>query len=328
MRGAHTAKADGPMNPPAIFSLKILHPQFKRLAPSICVIAILMVMGFGLLWERDKAGPEKSPENSVAIASPSESAFSTPPEGNILGSSKVPSITQVVPSLEDSHELAGYPTPRPRDQSEADANQSVVSPHSVPQTSPSKKKKDFVAKTPRSQMADTSGNSHRGPARQRRHILNDVERLKQGSSFVRKRSYLNAIKVLEPLFAIPPEEWEPWFWMGTAQLGLGHYEKAGDYFREGLGRDETIPEIWVQCALAEHQRGNYSRALSLLRQAELLEPTLPQVHLNLAFTLESQGNTGSALRHYRQYLHLTNRNSTYLLTRQKVLDRILYLEPS
>lgn len=306
----------------------MLHQQFKRLAPSICVIAILMAMGFGLLWERDQAGPEESPEYSGAIASPSDMAFSTPPEGNILGSSKVPSITQVVPSLEDSHELAGFPTPQPRDQSVADDNQTVVSPHSVPQTTPSKKKKDVVAKTPMSQTADKGVNSHRGPARQRRHILDDVERLNQGSAFVRNRSYLKAIKVLEPIFAIPPEEWEPWFWMGTAQMGLGHYEKAGEYFREGLGRDDTIPELWVQCALAEHQRGKYSRALSLLRQAEFLAPTLPQVHLNLAFTLESQGNTNSALRHYRQFLHLTNRNSSYLLTRQKVLDRILYLEPS
>ena len=91
---------------------------------------------------------------------------------------------------------------------------------------------------------------------------------------------------------------------------------------------KPFPELWVQCALAEHQRGKYSKALSLLRQAELLAPTLPHVHLNLAFTLESQGNTSSALRHYRQYLHLTNRNPSYLSTRQKVLNRILNLEPS
>ncbi len=160
------------------------------------------------------------------------------------------------------------------------------------------------------------------------HSLDDAERLSQGSSLVRKRLYLEAIEVLEPLFATPPEEWETWFWMGTAQMGVSRYEKARDYFREGLARDETIPELWVQCALAEHQRGKYSQALSLLRQAEFLAPNLPQVHLNLAFTLERQGNTSSALRHYRQYLSLTNRNLSYLATRQKVLERILNLDQS
>ncbi|MDX1412330.1 MAG: tetratricopeptide repeat protein, partial [Nitrospirales bacterium] len=231
----------------------------------------------------------------MAIASSSETAFSTPPEGNISSFPKVPSITQVVPSQEDSHDIARHPKPQQRDQSVADDKQTVESPHSVPQTIPSKKKKGFVAKSPISRTADKGVNSPRGPAPRRRHILDNLERLNQGSSFVRNRSYLKAIKVLKPLFANPPEEWEPWFWMGTAQMGLGHYEKARDYFRNGLKRDETIPELWVQCALAEHQRGKYTKALSLLRQAEFLAPTHPQVHLNLAFTLESQGNTSSAL---------------------------------
>jgi len=234
----------------------------------------------------------------------------------------------VVPSQEDDPDEAGPSKPQPRNPSVTDDKQAVVSRPSIPQTTPSKKKKFYDAKPPISRTADKGVNSLRGSAPQRLPALDDSERLNQGSSFVRNRSYLKAIKVLEPLFAAPPEEWEPWFWMGTAQMGLGHYEKALDYFREGLGRDETIPELWVQCALAEHQRGKYSKALNLLRQAELLAPTLPQVHLNLAFTLESQGNPSSALRHYRQYLHLTNRNPSYLSTRQKVLNRILNLEPS
>ena len=328
MRGAHTAIANGPMNPPVLFSLKINIQRFKRLALSFCVISIPIVLGLGLLWERDKAMPEESPEYSLAIASPSERAFSSPPEGNILSSSKVPSSTQKIPSQKDSQDVAGYSKPQSRGQSVADAKQTVISPPSVSQTTPFKKKKGFVAKTPISQTAHKGVNSHRGPAPQRIHILDDLERLNQGSSLVRNRSYLKAIHVLEPLFTNPPEEWEPWFWMGTAQMGAGRYEKAGTYFKNGLARDETIPELWVQCALAEHLRGQYSQALNLLHQAELLAPTLPQVHLNLALTLESQGNTRSALRHYRQYLSLTNRNRSYFATRQKVLERILNLEES
>ena len=328
MRGAHTTTANGPMNILAFFSLKIITRRFKRLALSFCVMVILIALGLGMLWEREEGGPEDSPEYPVAIASHSEAAFAAPPGDKISSSSRVPSITTMVPSHEDDHHEVGSSKPQPRNPSVTDDKQAVVSRPSIPQTTLSKKKDFHDANTPISRTADKGVNSLKGTAPQRPHSLDDSERLNQGSSFVRNRSYLKAMKILEPLFAAPPEEWEPWFWMGTAQMGLGHYEQARDYFREGLGRDETIPELWVQCALAEHQRGKYSKALNLLRQAELLAPTLPQVHLNLAFTFESQGNTSSALRHYRQYLHLTNRNPSYLSTRQKVLNRILNLEPS
>ncbi len=109
---------------------------------------------------------------------------------------------------------------------------------------------------------------------------------------------------------------------------MGHYHVARECLREGLARDETIPQLWVQLAVVEHQRQEFSQALEALRHAELLEPTLPHVQLNLAFTLERQGNTSSALEHYRTYLSLTARNPSHFSTRKKVLDRILYLERS
>ena len=116
--------------------------------------------------------------------------------------------------------------------------------------------------------------------------------------------------------------------MGTAQLGLEHYEEAREAFREGVARDDTIPQLWVQWAIVEHQRGKYSQSLDALRQAELFAPALPEVQLNLAFTLEIQGHTRAALEHYRQYLSLTDHNPLHLSTRKKVLDRILHLEKS
>ena len=235
MRGAHTTTANGPMNTLALLSLKIINRRFKRLALSFCVIAILIALGLGMLGEREEVGPEESPEYSVAIASQSETAFATPPEGNISSTSKVLSITKVIPSQEDDHGEAGHPKPQPRDPSVADDKQAVVSRPSIPQTKPSRKKKFFEAKTPNSRTAAKGVNSHRGPAPQRLHFLDDSERLNQGSTFVKNRSYLKAIKVLEPLFATPPEEWETWFWMGTAQMGLGHYEKARGLLSRRIG---------------------------------------------------------------------------------------------
>ena len=156
----------------------------------------------------------------------------------------------------------------------------------------------------------------------------DAERLSKGKSLVKRRLYNEAVATLNPLFATLPNQWEPWFWMGTALMGLGQYDEAKEAFREGLARNETISQLWVQLAIVEHQHGQYSQALDALRQAEFLTPNLPEVQLNLGFTLEGQGNAKSALHHYRQYLSITDRNPIHLSTRKKVLDRILRLERS
>ena len=128
--------------------------------------------------------------------------------------------------------------------------------------------------------------------------------------------------VLQPLFAEPPERWEPWFWLGTAQLGLGQLEQARGSLMEGLARDATVPQLWVQRALVSQQQGRFGEALDALRQAELLAPKLPEVHLNLAYALEVEGNRLVALKHYRAFLTLTEGKKAYHPTRRKVLDRI------
>ena len=166
------------------------------------------------------------------------------------------------------------------------------------------------------------------PTSKTRSSASPEVRLAQGQSLVKQHRYLKAVETLGQLFVSPPEEWEPWFWMGTAHMGLGHYEEAREWFREGLARDETIPQLWVQWAIVQHQRGKFSQSLDALRQAELLAPRLPKVQLNLAYALENQGHTRSALEHYRQYLSLTDHNPLHFSTRKKVLDRILHLEKS
>ena len=169
---------------------------------------------------------------------------------------------------------------------------------------------------------------HTTPTLRSHSPLSSEDRFAQVKAHVKQHRYLEALEGLEPLFLSLPEDWESWFWMGTAQLGLQHYEEAREAFREGLARDETIPQLWVHWAIVEHQRGKYSQSLDALRQAELLAPALPEVQLNLAFSLEHLGHTRPALEHYRQYLSLTDHNPVHRSTRKKVLDRILHLEKS
>ena len=159
-------------------------------------------------------------------------------------------------------------------------------------------------------------------------MLTADQRLVKARLLIEQNDHAEAIRVLHPLFASPPSSWEPWFWMGTAQLGIGELDKAEEAFMEGLVRDDSVGYLWVQRAVVAQQRGHYGKAMDALRQAELIAPDLPEVHLNLAYNLEYQGNVRLAHRHYRQYLSLTEGQSTYHTVRRKVLERVLRLSRS
>ncbi len=182
----------------------------------------------------------------------------------------------------------------------------------------------FTAKPPpmpHSHSASSVQRKNRVFPRLRNATLSEIK-LVRAQSFIKHRQYAQAINILEPLFANPPERWEPWFWLGTAQLGAGQLEKARASLVDGLARDATVPQLWVQRALVSQQQRRFGEALDALRQAELLAPELPEVQLNLAYTLEMTGDRLLAGQHYRMFLTLTEGKNPYRATRKKVLDRI------
>ena len=182
----------------------------------------------------------------------------------------------------------------------------------------------FTAKPPptRHSRSSSSGQRKNRGSPRLRNATPFAIGLARAQSFIKQRQYAQAINILKPLFAKPPERWEPWFWLGTAQLGAGQLEKARASLVDGLARDATVPQLWVQRALVSQQRGRFGEALDALRQAELLAPELPEVQLNLAYTLEVTGDRLMAGKHYRMFLTLTEGKKAYHATRKKVLDRI------
>jgi len=151
-------------------------------------------------------------------------------------------------------------------------------------------------------------------------------KLVRAQDLIKQQQYGQAVTSLQPLFVKPPDRWEPWFWLGTAQLGLGQLEEAEESFVEGLARDATVPQLWVQRALVSQQQGKFGEALEGLRQAELIAPKLPEVQLNLAYSLEVQGHIKNAVEHYHSFLALTEGNPAYYPARRKVLERVIRLE--
>ncbi len=151
-------------------------------------------------------------------------------------------------------------------------------------------------------------------------------KLVRAQDLIKQQQYGQAVTSLQPLFVKPPDRWEPWFWLGTAQLGLGQLEEAEESFVEGLARDATVPQLCVQRALVSQQQGKFGEAVEALRQAELIAPQLPEVQLNLAYSLEVQGHIEPAVDHYHTFLALTEGNPAYYPARRKVLERVIRLE--
>jgi len=149
--------------------------------------------------------------------------------------------------------------------------------------------------------------------------------LTRARNLIAQRRYARAVTVLSPLFVAPPRTWEPWFWLGTAYLGLGQWEKARALLKEGIARDAAVPQLWVHQALVSQQQGRHGEALEALRQAELLAPQLPEVQLNLAYSLEVRGPVSAAIEHYRTFLALTKDNVAYNGMREKVRKHLMRL---
>jgi len=245
------------------------------------------------------------------------------------GDSPKPLVEQVA-SLEEtplkaSEKLAApvippSPTPQPQKTSQESA---VVTSETSKPLSPSE------PNSPTPKIIAKSSTRPNPPAPKiSRNATKTEATLIQAKYLIKKRRYQHAVTILKPLFVTPPDTWEPWFWLGTAQLGMEQFEEAEESFLEGLSRNAAIPHLWVQRALVSQQRGLYGEAVESLRQAELIAPDLPEVQLNLAYSLEAQGYLGDAVQHYQTFLAITEGKKSFQTARKKVLDRIIRLEKS
>ncbi len=146
--------------------------------------------------------------------------------------------------------------------------------------------------------------------------------LHQSQHFIRIGKYNEAVTLLSPLFHDPPNNWQPWFWMGTALLGKGEIDQADQYLLSGLARNDKIPQLWIQRALVAQQRGDYQVAIHELRQAESLEANLPHIPLNMGYAYERLGNNRLANQYYGKFLELSEDNPKFFSIRKKLFARL------
>ncbi|MYG39290.1 MAG: tetratricopeptide repeat protein [Nitrospira sp. SB0677_bin_15] len=281
-----------------------------------CLGIAVYLWGLPFLAAPDTVMPKQDKVKAVQSAKPAKPVSSGIVESMPEQREDLP-VATTTDKREDSDSTGPALVPDPPPASPDAGNAPIRKPVSSPGI-------QFTAKPPpmpHSHSASSVQRKNRVFPRLRNATLSEIK-LVRAQSFIKQRQYAQAINILEPLFANPPERWEPWFWLGTAQLGAGQLEKARASLVDGLARDATVPQLWVQRALVSQQQRRFGEALDALRQAELLAPELPEVQLNLAYTLEMTGDRLLAGQHYRMFLTLTEGKKAYHATRKKVLDRI------
>lgn len=146
------------------------------------------------------------------------------------------------------------------------------------------------------------------------------------SSALRKQlqaeAYTEASKSAQALARDFPERWEPWFWLGTAQLAQSQMDAAESALEHAARLDPKGVGIMVQRAILAQERGDHAAAVRLLGEARDLSPKSPQIYLNLGYSNDALRLPAEAEKYYRQFLSLTEEDGAYSAQRKHVLKRL------
>jgi tetratricopeptide (TPR) repeat protein len=174
---------------------------------------------------------------------------------------------------------------------------------------PPKQKPDMVSHGARE--PESSGDANNWESRSA--II--VEQLRTGA-------YAEVGKNAQALAEDFPERWEPWFWLGTAQLALGQQDAAENALERASKLNPKDARIWVQRAIVAQERGEHAEAIRLLGEARERSPKSPQIFLNLGYSNDALGQSAEADNNYRRFLALTEGNNAYSSQRKSLVERL------
>ena len=146
--------------------------------------------------------------------------------------------------------------------------------------------------------------------------------LARGRLLVKTQQYPQARTNLLAMTKSRPDDWRPWFWLGTAHLMLDELTLAEAAFDEALSRNGEVVETWLHRALVEQQRGNWRVALQLLSIADEVSPNHPLVMLNVAMCREALGYIDEAAAGYRKFLAQSHHANGSKLLRFEVINHL------
>jgi arylsulfatase A-like enzyme/Flp pilus assembly protein TadD len=179
---------------------------------------------------------------------------------------------------------------------------------------------------------------HDGALKNPREFIDVFNRLRRANTAVRERRFADALPILREVLAADPRNAFARLVMGSANMGMGRWREAIDWFGKYLelvptssyahhwraicqlragNRDEALREAAAALALDPRfsdarvlrggvlaSRGRYDEAVAELRQAVETDPAKPILRLDLAKVLAEAGRDAEAEAQYDALLKL------------------------
>jgi len=142
-----------------------------------------------------------------------------------------------------------------------------------------------------------------------------VEQARYALSSGRYQRALSALAVLE---SVPGNRADFWLVKGSAHLGSGQLDLAGEAFEAAQELAPDNAQIAVQLAILNQEKGDHDSALRILQAAAIRHPDVPEIFLNRGYSQQALGAVQEAKRSFREFLQMTEDRSLYLQQRLAV----------
>ena len=104
-------------------------------------------------------------------------------------------------------------------------------------------------------------------------MMPDIKNLKdKAKKFVREDDFENAVKVLQEIVSLYPEDLEGWYYLSSLSLTLENFEEAEKAIRSGLALDSENADYWVQLGLVQYELNPKADCIESYTKALKLEP--------------------------------------------------------
>jgi tetratricopeptide (TPR) repeat protein len=103
--------------------------------------------------------------------------------------------------------------------------------------------------------------------------------------------------------------------LGILLLVNGRYEEAQDAFQKALAINPNNIESHINLGILFKKKGQWDRAIESYQKALAIDPLHREVHYNIALLYEQLANLELAISHYQQFIQLSSKSHSELVSR-------------
>jgi tetratricopeptide (TPR) repeat protein len=111
-----------------------------------------------------------------------------------------------------------------------------------------------------------------------------------------------------------PEQWLPYFFIGSINYFLKNYSDADDNFAIALKNGDTVSKAFIQVGYIYVEYGNYEKAKTILEKGITKFPEQYLLYYFYGISFQREGNIPEAIKYYEKALNLENKDVSLLST--------------